>query len=71
VEVGATKREGVFHAIKVLIAAIQILSVKDSVETFGNVLARLLFEYSHNIRVEEIVLARGTLLPTQGVYVIC
>jgi hypothetical protein len=71
VEIGATKQEGVFHAIKVLIAAIQILSIKDSVETFGNVLARLLFEYSHNIRVEEIVLARGTLLPTQGVYVIC
>jgi hypothetical protein len=68
VEVSATKREGVFHAIKVLIAAIQILSNKDSIETFGNVLARLLFEYRHNIGVKEIVLARGTLLQTQCVY---
>jgi hypothetical protein len=55
-EVSATKREGVFHAIKVWIEDIQMISVKDSIEAFSNILAGLLFVHRHNIGVQEIVL---------------
>jgi hypothetical protein len=56
-EVGSTKGESVFNAIEILFHGGCIHPVEDRVETLGDILAGLLFEHSHNVGVQEIVLA--------------